>query len=136
VWLNVLALSALDAFRDLPDSVARSDAAWRSWYAAPLLLPPLLLLLLLLLPLPLLLLPLLPLLLPSQHSLWVLLGLPPFEGGWCGGVCLVGSGGRADCRPRLPLAGFTLVRPRTDRCCCGTIRCNAVRYSCTVQVRR
>lgn len=32
VWLNAVALSALDAFKDLPDSVARSDAAWRAWY--------------------------------------------------------------------------------------------------------
>lgn len=31
-WLNVVALSeGLDAFRDLPDSLARSDAAWRAW---------------------------------------------------------------------------------------------------------
>ena len=35
VWLGVVALSALDAFRDLPDSVARSDAAWRAWCDAP-----------------------------------------------------------------------------------------------------
>ena len=34
VWLNVVALSALDAFRDLPDSLARSDASWRAWYDA------------------------------------------------------------------------------------------------------
>lgn len=33
-WLNVVALSALDAFRDLPDSLARSDASWRGWYDA------------------------------------------------------------------------------------------------------
>ncbi len=33
-WLNVVALSeGLDAFRDLPDSLARSDAAWRAWCA-------------------------------------------------------------------------------------------------------
>eukprot|EP00887_Chlorella_sp_A99_P001633 scaffold8.g1633.t1 len=34
VWLSVCALSTLDAFRDLPESVARSDAAWRAWYDA------------------------------------------------------------------------------------------------------
>ncbi|PSC73956.1 flagellar outer dynein arm heavy chain gamma [Micractinium conductrix] len=34
VWLNVVALSALDAFRDLPDSLARSEPAWRAWYDA------------------------------------------------------------------------------------------------------
>ena len=34
VWLNVVALSSLDAFRDLPDLLARSDAAWRQWYDA------------------------------------------------------------------------------------------------------
>lgn len=32
MWLDVVALSATDALRDLPDSVTRSDAAWRSWY--------------------------------------------------------------------------------------------------------
>lgn len=33
-WLNVVALSeGVDAFRDLPDSLARSDAAWRAWCA-------------------------------------------------------------------------------------------------------
>lgn len=32
VWLNVMVLAQLDTFRDLPDSIARSDAAWRSWY--------------------------------------------------------------------------------------------------------
>ncbi|KAI3432720.1 hypothetical protein D9Q98_004263 [Chlorella vulgaris] len=32
VWLNVVALSALDTFRDLPDSLARGDAAWRAWH--------------------------------------------------------------------------------------------------------
>ena len=31
VWLNVVALSAMDAFRDIPDAVQRSDAAWRAW---------------------------------------------------------------------------------------------------------
>ncbi len=31
VWLGVLALSAMDAFRDIPDAVSRSDAAWRAW---------------------------------------------------------------------------------------------------------
>lgn len=32
MWLNVVALSGMDAFRDVCDSVARSDAAWRAWY--------------------------------------------------------------------------------------------------------
>ena len=32
VWLEVVALSATDALRDLPDSVTRNDSAWRSWY--------------------------------------------------------------------------------------------------------
>ncbi len=32
MWLNVMALAQLDTFRDLPDSVVRSDSAWRSWY--------------------------------------------------------------------------------------------------------
>ena len=31
VWLNVLALDGMDAFRGLPDAVARGDAAWRAW---------------------------------------------------------------------------------------------------------
>ena len=31
VWLNVVALSSMDAFRDIPDAVQRSDAAWRAW---------------------------------------------------------------------------------------------------------
>lgn len=34
VWLNIVALSVLDAFRDLPESVARSDSAWHTWYDA------------------------------------------------------------------------------------------------------
>ncbi len=34
VWLNVLALDNMDAFRGLPDAVARGDAAWRAWCAA------------------------------------------------------------------------------------------------------
>lgn len=29
--MNVAALAQLDTFRDLPDSVTRSDAAWRAW---------------------------------------------------------------------------------------------------------
>jgi dynein heavy chain len=32
VWLNVMALAQLDTFRDLPDSIVRSDSAWRAWY--------------------------------------------------------------------------------------------------------
>ncbi|KAK9794950.1 hypothetical protein WJX73_010224 [Symbiochloris irregularis] len=32
VWLEIVALSATDALRDLPDSVTRNDAAWRAWY--------------------------------------------------------------------------------------------------------
>ena len=32
VWLNVLALEAMDAFRGLPDAVVRGDAVWRTWY--------------------------------------------------------------------------------------------------------
>ena len=32
VWLDIVALSATDALRDLPDSVTRSDAAWHAWY--------------------------------------------------------------------------------------------------------
>lgn len=32
VWLSVVALSAVDAFRDLPDSVFRNDGLWRQWY--------------------------------------------------------------------------------------------------------
>lgn len=30
----MVALSELDAFRDLPDSFVRSDASWRAWYDA------------------------------------------------------------------------------------------------------
>ena len=33
VWLNVLALDNMDAFRGLPDAVSRGDAAWRAWCA-------------------------------------------------------------------------------------------------------
>ena len=32
VWLNVLALEEMDAFRGLADAVVRGDAAWRAWY--------------------------------------------------------------------------------------------------------
>ena len=32
VWLNIIALSNLDAFRDIPDSVFRNDGLWRQWY--------------------------------------------------------------------------------------------------------
>ena len=31
VWLEIVALSAMDALRDLPDSVVRNDAAWHTW---------------------------------------------------------------------------------------------------------
>ncbi len=34
VWLNVVALSSMDAFRDVCEGVARADAAWRAWYDA------------------------------------------------------------------------------------------------------
>lgn len=34
VWLNVVALGGMDAFRDLADAVVRGDAAWRAWYDA------------------------------------------------------------------------------------------------------
>ena len=32
MWLDIIALSATDALRDLADSVTRSDAAWHAWY--------------------------------------------------------------------------------------------------------
>ncbi len=32
VWLNAMALAHLDTFKDLPDSIVRSDSAWRAWY--------------------------------------------------------------------------------------------------------
>ena len=32
VWLEIVALSAMDSLRDLPDSVVRNDAAWHTWY--------------------------------------------------------------------------------------------------------
>lgn len=32
VWLNIIALSSIDAFRDIPDSVFRNDGLWRQWY--------------------------------------------------------------------------------------------------------
>lgn len=32
MWLNVLALDAMDAFRGLPEAVMRGDALWRAWY--------------------------------------------------------------------------------------------------------
>ena len=31
VWLNIIALSAMDSFRDIPDSVFRNDGLWRQW---------------------------------------------------------------------------------------------------------
>lgn len=34
MWLNVVALGGMDAFRDLADAVVRGDAAWRAWYDA------------------------------------------------------------------------------------------------------
>ena len=34
VWLNITVMSETDAFRDLPDAIARADAAWRHWYDA------------------------------------------------------------------------------------------------------
>ncbi|KAK9865923.1 hypothetical protein WJX84_001850 [Apatococcus fuscideae] len=32
VWLNLVALSSMDAFRDVCDSVFRNDHSWRHWY--------------------------------------------------------------------------------------------------------
>lgn len=32
VWLNIVALSNMEAFRDIPDSVFRNDGLWRQWY--------------------------------------------------------------------------------------------------------
>lgn len=32
VWLNICALSSLDSFRELPDSVFHNDGLWRQWY--------------------------------------------------------------------------------------------------------
>jgi len=32
IWLNIIALSALQQFHDLPDSVYRNDGLWRQWY--------------------------------------------------------------------------------------------------------
>uniref|UniRef100_A0A061RL16 Flagellar outer dynein arm heavy chain gamma n=1 Tax=Tetraselmis sp. GSL018 TaxID=582737 RepID=A0A061RL16_9CHLO len=32
VWLSVVALSNMDAFRDIADSVFRNDGLWRQWY--------------------------------------------------------------------------------------------------------
>jgi dynein heavy chain len=32
VWLSIIALSSMDAFRDIPDSVFRNDGLWRQWY--------------------------------------------------------------------------------------------------------
>ena len=31
VWLNIVALSSMDSFRDIPDSVFRNDGLWRQW---------------------------------------------------------------------------------------------------------
>lgn len=33
VWLNVIALSQMDSFRDIPDSVFRNDSLWKQWCA-------------------------------------------------------------------------------------------------------
>lgn len=32
VWLAVVALSSMDSFRDVADSVFRNDGLWRQWY--------------------------------------------------------------------------------------------------------
>ncbi|MEW5318622.1 MAG: hypothetical protein WDW38_009830 [Sanguina aurantia] len=32
VWLSIVALSNMEAFRDIPDSVFRNDGLWRQWY--------------------------------------------------------------------------------------------------------
>jgi len=32
VWLNVLALGAIDSLRDMPDSVIKEEGAWKAWY--------------------------------------------------------------------------------------------------------
>jgi dynein heavy chain len=32
VWLAIIALSFMDAFRDIPDSVFLNDGLWRQWY--------------------------------------------------------------------------------------------------------
>eukprot|EP00798_Chlamydomonas_sp_ICE-L_P031303 gene31303-6451_t len=32
VWLSIVALSSMEAFRDVPDSVFRNDGLWRQWY--------------------------------------------------------------------------------------------------------
>lgn len=31
VWLSTIALSQMDAFRDIPDSVFRNDGLWKQW---------------------------------------------------------------------------------------------------------
>lgn len=36
VWLSIIALSQMDAFRDIPDSVFRNDGLWKQW-CGPLL---------------------------------------------------------------------------------------------------
>jgi hypothetical protein len=33
VWLCTIALSQMDSFRDIPDSVFRNDGLWKQWYA-------------------------------------------------------------------------------------------------------
>ena len=32
VWINIIALSAINSFKDLPESVTRAESAWRHWY--------------------------------------------------------------------------------------------------------
>ena len=32
VWLNVIALSSVDSFRDLPEYVIKDEALWKTWY--------------------------------------------------------------------------------------------------------
>ena len=32
VWLSIMALTGMNAFKDLPDSVIRGEAAWRHWF--------------------------------------------------------------------------------------------------------
>ena len=34
VWLNIVALSGMEALRDIADSVFRNDGLWRQWYDA------------------------------------------------------------------------------------------------------
>lgn len=34
VWLSIIALSQMESFRDIPDSVFRNDGLWKQWCAA------------------------------------------------------------------------------------------------------